>query len=99
MAAIVGGNYLSRVVAPIVILAVLMCCLTGCSEPASTVDPAPFEAAVADYLTKNDMALRLKAIRQGPTVDGGQATMVRFDDAPRAWRPQRRLDVPVPASQ
>ncbi len=40
-----------------------------------TVDPAPFEAAVAEYLKSNDMALRLKEIREGPTVQADKATM------------------------
>ncbi len=75
MAAIVAGNYLSRVVVPIVILAVIFCGIPGCGEPVATADPAPFEAAVTKYLAQNDMQLRLKAIRQGPTVTGDEATM------------------------
>ncbi len=75
MAAIVAGNYLSRLVAPISVLLVVICCISGCDQPAPTVDPAPFQAAVAKYLDQHDMALRLKKIRQGPTIDGDQATM------------------------
>ncbi len=48
---------------------------SGCGESKPAVDSAPFEAAVSDYLARNDMALRLKKIRQGPTVDGDRATM------------------------
>ena len=47
----------------------------GCGGSQATVDPAPFQAALTQYLAKNDMALRTKEIRQGPTVDGDLATM------------------------
>jgi hypothetical protein len=49
--------------------------LGSCSRSPAAVDPAPFEAAVTQYLARNDMAMRMKEIRQGPTVDGDQATM------------------------
>lgn len=75
MAAIVAGNYLSRFVAPFAILAVTLTCIPGCGKSAPTADPVPFEAAVEQYLAKNDMALRLKEIRQGPTISGDSATM------------------------
>jgi hypothetical protein len=48
---------------------------TGCSDAGPAVDPAPFEAAVATYLKENDMAMRLKEVREGPTISGDHATM------------------------
>lgn len=56
-------------------LVALLFTLSGCDDAPAAADPAPFESAVARYLTRNDMALRLKEIRQGPLVDGDQATM------------------------
>lgn len=71
------GNRLRRAVVPAVLLGVVFCLLvSGCGQTVPSADPAPFDAAVSRYLAKNDMALRLKEIRQGPTVDGNKATMV-----------------------
>lgn len=49
--------------------------LCGCGPPAPTVDDAPFRAAIADYLKAKNMALKVKAIKVGPVVEGGQATL------------------------
>ncbi len=75
MAAIVVGNYLARWVAPYVILAIVIGSVSGCGQAAPTADPAPFEAAVTKYLDQHDMALQIKRIRQGPTIEGERATM------------------------
>jgi hypothetical protein len=56
-------------------LVVVVAALAGCGKSQPAVDPAPFEAAVNQYLQRNDMALKIKEIRQGPTVDGDRATM------------------------
>jgi hypothetical protein len=76
MAATVCGNCLSRLVAPMLMLAVLLVGLGGCGKsPGSTVDPAPFEAAIAQYLDRSNMAMKVKEIREGPTVTGDKATL------------------------
>ena len=59
----------------VVFAVVIWSSLPGCGASDSHVDSAPFEAAVAQYLARNDMAMRLKEIREGPAVDGNQATM------------------------
>ena len=57
-------------------LAVLVSCsLVGCGEPEVTVDPAPFEAAIATYLERGNMAMAVKEIKKGPTVEGDTATL------------------------
>jgi predicted ATP-grasp superfamily ATP-dependent carboligase len=49
--------------------------LAGCSRPDATGDPAPFQAAIEQYLQRNNMALRLREVKQGPIVSGPSATM------------------------
>lgn len=57
------------------LLMALIALAAGCAEAAPSVDPEPFRKAVTQYLEQNNMALRLKEIRVGPTVSGDQATM------------------------
>ena len=58
------------------LFALLVCSSAGCSKPASTaVDPQPFEAAVAHYLDRNNMAMALKQIKAGPVIEGKTATL------------------------
>ena len=49
--------------------------ICGCGTPTSTVDDAPFLAAIADYLKTNNMALKVKDVKEGPNVDGEQASL------------------------
>ena len=49
--------------------------LCGCGPPAPTVDDAPFRIAIADYLKANNMALKVKDVKEGPVVDGEQASL------------------------
>ena len=66
-------NYLLRAS---VLLALLVCLSQGCGKPESpTVAPQPFKAAVAKYLEQNNMAMALKTIKAGPTVEGKTATL------------------------
>lgn len=57
-------------------LALFCGCLTGCSEPKSSIDPAPFKAAIATYLDQNNMGMVVKEVKEGPTVEGDAATLV-----------------------
>ena len=59
-----------------VLLASFFCSLTGCGEPESSVDPAPFESAIAKYLDANNMGMAVKEVKEGPTVSGQTATLV-----------------------
>ena len=55
-----------------------VCCLAGCGgsdEPTATEDPAPFLQAVEKYLDRNNMAMSVKEVKTGPTVDGNTATL------------------------
>ena len=57
-------------------LAVLFgCTLIGCGEPEVTVDPTPFKAAITTYLDRGNMAMAVKEVKEGPTVDGDTATL------------------------
>ena len=47
----------------------------GCGEKAPVVDDAPFRAAAVEYLEFNNMALAIKEIKTGPTVDGNNARL------------------------
>ena len=49
--------------------------LVGCGEPEVTADPAPFKAAIATYLERGNMAMAVKEIKKGPTVEGDTATL------------------------
>ena len=58
------------------LLALCCCSLIGCGEPEVTVDPAPFESAIAKYLERNNMAMAVKEVKEGPTVSDETATLV-----------------------
>lgn len=47
----------------------------GCGKTGPAVDVAPFEAAIGDYLRQNGMALKIKAVREGPDIVGDSATL------------------------
>jgi hypothetical protein len=50
--------------------------VAGCGEaPSNSVDTGPFERAVEQYLEEHNMALAIKAVKEGPSVDGNTATM------------------------
>ncbi len=57
-------------------LLVLFPALAGCgtSRPPA-VDRTPFEAAIAQYLERNNMAMALKEIKEGPTIQDNTATL------------------------
>ena len=47
----------------------------GCGEKSAPVDPTPFRQPIDDYLSANNMALAIKEIKTGPTVDGQTAQL------------------------
>lgn len=66
-------NHLLRAV---VLLASFLCLSHGCGKSESpTADPEPFRAAVAQYLERNNMAMALKQIKAGPTIEGKTAAL------------------------
>ena len=75
MLSVVAGNSLTRYFLPGALAVSMLITLVGCGKAESAVDPAPFQAAVEQYLDQHGMALRLKTIRNGPTVTGNRATM------------------------
>jgi hypothetical protein len=59
-----------------VLIGVFVSFVAGCGGTESRVDPKPFESAIARYLERNNMAMKVKQIKEGPTVDGQTATLV-----------------------
>jgi len=54
----------------------LIVALLGCGSPETpSLDPKPFEAAVADYFEANNMGMAIREIKAGPTVDGSTANL------------------------
>jgi hypothetical protein len=50
--------------------------LAGCGQSDDqAADPAPFETAIATYLDQHNMAMAVKAVKEGPTIDGNTATL------------------------
>lgn len=67
---------LNHVVRASFLFALLSLFSHGCGKSDSpTADPEPFKAAVARYLEQNNMAMALKQIKAGPTLEGKTATL------------------------
>ena len=67
---------LNHVVRACILFALLSLLSHGCGKSeAPTADPEPFKAAVAQYLERNNMAMALKQIKAGPTIEGKTATL------------------------
>ncbi|HJN10242.1 MAG TPA: hypothetical protein QF564_16260 [Pirellulaceae bacterium] len=47
----------------------------GCGTPKPTVNDEPFRVAIADYLQANNMALKVKEIKEGPVIEGKRAAV------------------------
>jgi hypothetical protein len=47
----------------------------GCGAPAPPVDDAPFRAAIGNYLQANNMAMKIKEVKQAPVVEGDTAQL------------------------
>jgi ABC-type transporter MlaC component len=55
---------------------VILAFAVGCGrKDATPADPAPFKKAIAEYLERNNMAMALKEIKEGPTVQDKTATL------------------------
>jgi len=66
----------SSTLLPSGILAVVIALGAGCGQAKKpTADPQPFKKAIAEYLDRNNMALAVKGIVEGPTIDGHTATL------------------------
>ncbi len=58
------------------LLAVVIVFGVGCRQAKKpTADPQPFKKAIAEYLDRNNMALAVRGIVEGPTIDGNTATL------------------------
>jgi hypothetical protein len=69
-------NALFRLARLFAAVAVLLLLAPGCGKPhAAAADPEPFKKAVAEYLERNNMAMALKEIKEGPAVQEKTATL------------------------
>ncbi len=58
------------------ILAATIAVCAGCRQAKKpTADPQPFKKAIAEYLDRNNMALAVRSIVEGPSIDGNTATL------------------------
>ncbi len=58
--------------------ALLLAAVCGCGKAQperSAADLAPFKKAIAEYLERNNMAMALKEIKQGPDIHQSKATL------------------------
>jgi len=66
----------AHVIAAAALLLACVVALTGCGKSgASAADPEPFKKAIAQYLESRNMAMALKEIKEGPTVEDRSATL------------------------
>jgi len=54
-------------------IGLVVVCVPGCGEKPPSVDATPFRQAIDEYLRNNNMALAIKTIKAGPTIDGDTA--------------------------
>ena len=54
---------------------IVACFLLGCGESAAIVDDGPFRAAIQQYLQTNNMAMKVKDVKQPLIVSGDTAQM------------------------
>jgi len=64
-----------QAVVAVLLLCFPLCLLGGCGSDEPAVDPAPFQAAISEYLRQKNMAMAVKQIKEGPTVSGDTATL------------------------
>ncbi len=58
-----------------VLIAAVLVGMLGCGEEPAPVDETPFRQAIDEYLDSNNMALAIKAIKEGPTISGDNAQL------------------------
>lgn len=58
-----------------VIMASVLTVVLGCGEEPAPVDATPFRQAIDEYLDGNNMALAIKAVKEGPTISGDTAQL------------------------
>jgi len=59
-------------------LALLVALVAGCGKSSpkeAAVDVEPFKKAIAEYLERNNMAMAVKEMKEGPVVTGAKATL------------------------
>jgi hypothetical protein len=63
-------------IAAVLLGVVFLSFMAGCGgTKGPPADPEPFKKAIAQYLERNNMAMALKEIKEGPTVQDSTATL------------------------
>ena len=68
----------SAIIFHIVWLTLLLALVAGCGKSKSKAEAAdiePFQKAVAEYLERNNMAMALKEVKEGPVIKEKTATL------------------------
>jgi hypothetical protein len=61
-----------------VLIGLFGCCLflcIGCGPAPATVDDTPFREAIGQYVQANNMAMKIKEIKQAPTISDNTARL------------------------
>lgn len=75
-AARAAGFGLFEMLGTLLSIGLLVCLSQGCGKSESpAADAEPFKAAIAQYLEEKSMAMALKTIKAGPTIEGKTATL------------------------
>jgi hypothetical protein len=70
-----NGSTIRRRTTPWICLVALGFFFCGCGESAPEVDDAPFRAAITKYLDSRNMAMKVKQVKRGPTIEGDAAEL------------------------
>ncbi len=70
------GFRLFEMLGALLFIGLFVCLSQGCGKSEiPTADAEPFKAAIAEYLEQKNMAMALKTIKAGPTIEGKTATL------------------------
>lgn len=71
-----AGFQLCELLCAVLLIGLFVCLSQGCGKSESpAADADPFKAAIAQYLEEKSMAMALKTIKAGPTIEGKTATL------------------------
>lgn len=71
-----AGFHLCELLCAVLLIGLFVCLSQGCGKSESpAADAEPFKAAIAQYLEEKSMAMALKTIKAGPTIEGKTAAL------------------------
>jgi len=72
------ASFAERKARTCVLIGLFGCCLLlfiGCGPAPATVDDTPFREAIGQYVQANNMAMKIKEIKQAPTISDNKARL------------------------